>query len=597
MTDNAIEARFNSSRYGNVESATTPATFQYINESGLPDDLFRAATRANGEIANAIEKWSASLRDSGGRSSYDLFNRTKWTNAKHTFATMSKCAWAVENDDVLSTLADVTEGLAFNKVRFELYDSDQEDVWNQWARDIDLDSKLRQQFRELFKVSQVYIGLWWENRTYQVRDESVNRTLRDLRQQMLTKQAELRGQEAPELKGPGKGNRTRRKSFSVKIPTNMTIFDPTKILPVGSLMFGRERYAYIANRAEAEAFDKALAGQIRDRTVVQLLEGRYEPTDQDKVACAEVGASSANLYLFRPEAIFRHALTMSDYERFSPVRLKSILQILEMKEHLRNSDRASLIGNTNFIVVIKKGTDKLPAKAAEIENLQEQAKIVARLPVLVGDHRLSVEIVSPALDNTLIESRWQVLDSRLVFRALQTFTPLVQGGNSSGSGVSEMSRIVSRGLENRRHMLVRTIEAKIFRVVVEENPGVLTEMPSLAFTPRRISLDFDADIVSALLKLRDRGDISRETTLEELEFDQDIEALRRARERVEVDDIFQSQTPFSSPNQNPYQGKEGEGEEQSPPPGAPKDGTDPEGGRPRGVTEDGPRAKRGRGQS
>ena len=38
-------------------------------------------------------------------------------------------------------------------------------------------------------------------------------------------------------------------------------------------------------------------------------------------------------------------------------------------DRARAEDRAALIGNTNFIVVITKGTDKLPAKPAEIANL------------------------------------------------------------------------------------------------------------------------------------------------------------------------------------------------------------------------------------
>jgi hypothetical protein len=154
------------------------------------------------------------------------------------------------------------------------------------------------------------------------------------------------------------------------------------------------------------------------------------------------------------------------------------------------------------------------------------------------------------LDNTLIESRWQVLDSRLVFMALRSFQPIVQGGNSSG-GVSEMSRVVSQGLENRRSQLVRALERGIFSRVMDRNEE-LDERPSLTFLPKHVSLDFKADIMTAILKLRDRGDISRETTLEELDFDQEVEARRRAKEIENYDPVFQSGTPFSSPQMNPY---------------------------------------------
>ena len=54
---------------------------------------------------------------------------------------MSQCAWAVENDDILSTLADVVEGLMWQKMRFELFDRDQQDMWNQWAAEVNLDGR------------------------------------------------------------------------------------------------------------------------------------------------------------------------------------------------------------------------------------------------------------------------------------------------------------------------------------------------------------------------------------------------------------------------------------------------------------------------
>jgi hypothetical protein len=126
-------------------------------------------------------------------------------------------------------------------------------------------------------------------------------------------------------------------------------------------------------------------------------------------------------------------------------------------------------------------------EAAEIENLQAQARIIARLPVLIGDHRLNVES-SARTDNTLTESRWQVLDARLIFVGLRTFTPITQGGNSAGSGVSEMGLLVAKGLQSRRHMLLRSVEANVFKVVMDRNEGVLDEFPTLEFSPKRISL-------------------------------------------------------------------------------------------------------------
>lgn len=563
--------------YGNVLSGTTRPSIQYVNESGIPQDVIDIWLRDRGfnEVASVIENWSQSLQVGEPAPTLSMFNRARRIERDvHTHAIMARCAWVVENDDVLSTTADVLEGLMWQKCHFEMLDEDQEDVWNQWARTVNLDRMIRQIGREDFKVSQVYVGLWWGQKVYRVRDDKIRQELDQLdyekkkrdfdrkskeREQLIEANKDTEGFiEPPPLPEPvdpsqGRGNRSRKKVFPVEVPTAMTIFDPTKVMPVGTLMFGRERFAYIADRSEDDAFGKVMSGDIADDTVLQLIERKYTPTAQDIAACADLGVDPQRLWLFKRDSIFRYTQTKSEYERYAPCRLKPVLKLVEMKDHLRNSDRASLIGNTNFIVVITKGSDKMPAKPAELENLQAQARIVARLPVLIGDHRLHVEIVSPTMDNVLQDSRWQTLDARLVFTALRTFSPVTQGGNSTGVGVTEQGNLISKGLQTRRHMILRALEANIFQMVMDRNEGVLDEFPSLEFSPKRISLDFQKDLMQAILKLRDRGDISRETSLEELDYDQDIEVLRRAREKsAGYDETFQSQTPYSSPMTNPF---------------------------------------------
>lgn len=572
------------SYFGNV-----PGSISYVNEAGLSSAELNDL-KNNREIASAIETWSQQMHQESSAPSLSMFNRGRYapSHSRSPFALMAQCGWAVENDDVLATLADVVEGVMFQKMRFELYDQDQQDFWNQWAGLVNLDAQMRKLSRELFKYSQFYVGLWWEQKAFKVRDQEVESVLEQEEERRIEVEARREGRTPPETPSR-RGNRSRRKVFSVNVPTGVTVFDPTKVVPVGNTMFGRERLAYVADDDEMQGFSAALAGTVIDPMVMQLIERKYTPTEQDKTFCASVGVDPNRLFLFKKDAVFRHTLTRADYERLAPVRLKSILPILEMKEHLRNADRASLIGATNFIIVITKGTDKHPARAREIENLQEQARVIARLPVLVGDHRLAVTIVAPPLDNTLIESRWQVLDSRLVFKALNTFSPVVQGGNSSGTGLSEMAKIISRNLESRRHMIVRALESAIFARMLEANEGILDEDPSMVFAPKRITLDFNAEVLAQILKLRDRGDISRETTLEEVDYDQDVEVVRRARERTTHDPVFMSQTPHSSPLSNPFQPQPTVTPPIQPVQGVGPAGQPREGGRPVGARDSRPR--------
>ena len=52
-----------------------------------------------------------------------------------------------------------------------------------------------------------------------------------------------------------------------------------------------------------------------------------------------------------------------------------------------------------------------------------------------------------------------------------------------------------------------------------------------------------------LQELRDRGDLSRETTLSEFQFDQELEAQRRENEDDKYGKIFKPvNVPFDSPN-------------------------------------------------
>lgn len=548
------------------ESIPGQGTLVYVNEAGVSEGVMDAV-KAHQDISNAIESWTRSLSGTQTpgagatrRPNYDLFQRDRYTNVDNIFRTIELCSAAVENDDILSTLCDVSEGIAIQKMSFEMYDEDQQDVWNQIARDLDLDSRLREVWRELFKASQVYVAVEWDYRTYTVRTKPNPKEKRRL----------LKGN------GAGRGNRNRKKEFRLFCPTGLSVLDPKKVVPVGNMMFGRERFAYIADKGEHAGITSALQGAVVDDMVMRLIERKYEPTASEKQSLGDMGIPTDRLWLFRQNAIFRHSLTRSQYERFAVPRLKSVLPLIDMKQHLREADRAALVGNTNFIVVIRKGSDKHPAKSKELEALHEQARVIARVPVIIGDHRLSVDIVAPPNDNTLDERRYNAIDARLVFRALGSFAPSSGGQSLGGSSsqVQEVSLVVSRGFENRRHQMARSFERAVFRVCVDGNEE-LTEVPSLAFTPRRITLDVNQDIVNAVLKLRDRGEISRGTALEELNYDQEVEAMRRVREEEDFDDIFLTHVPFDSPDNKPEgNGGNGGGNGNAP--------NDTEGGRPRG---------------
>ena len=100
-------------------------------------------------------------------------------------------------------------------------------------------------------------------------------------------------------------------------------------------------------------------------------------------------------------------------------------------------------------------------------------------------------------------------------------------------------------------MLKRCIEKYIIREVLESEFNAQAQFEaevSLEFAPRRMELEMDTALINVLQELRDRGDLSRETILQELNFDQGLEARRREVEKKEFDKIFTpTNVPFDSP--------------------------------------------------
>jgi hypothetical protein len=402
---------------------------------------------------------------------------------------------------------------------FFALEQDEQDVYNQIAAKIDLDRRMREIWRDLFIVSQAYVAVWWETQTFKVRGRTV-------------------------------GGNQRRRSITINAPAEMSLLDPLKVVPVGSTLFGSERLAYIATPDEATVFDEILGGNkaMDDEIVRRLVTERYVPSRQEIVELTALGIpSTKHLFLLNPKNVFRHTLTRPAYERLAPVRMKNVFELLDMKAQLRQMERAYLIGATNFIIIITKGTDQLPAKAEELTNLQGMVRSLARVPVLVGDHRLHVEIVTPKLDNTLKPERWNTLDSRISGRLLQLLVLGNYAAGAAGDDSIKLVKVIARGMESRRHMIKRSLERYVFKPLLDRNPE-LESMPKLEFHPRAIALDFDAAYASFLFDLRQANELSRETILNQFDLSEDLEAELRKREMVEYDHIFQTQVPFSTPN-------------------------------------------------
>lgn len=485
-----------------------------VNTTGLSDqEVLSAMAEQNPEYA-ALTRWVRNTQGASRKGS--LIDRDRYVLPGSVYEEMQIAYMALEEDDVVSGVADTTESLAFSRMSIDTEEPDETDIWNQIMEDIDLDSRLREMWREEFIVSQFVVATWWGTKSYKVRGSTES------------------------------GNRRRKQFNNLHVPVGMTILDPLKIVPVGNLLFGQERLAYAADKGEYDMF-KAVIDGLRppDQVISQLMLQEYIPDEVESRILAEEGLPHTRLFLLNPANVWRHTATKSQYQRFASVRVKSVFELLDLKRQLRALDRSILIGSTNYLLLVKKGSDQLPAHPKEIAGLQSQVRQLARVPVIVGDHRLSVEIVTPKNDNTLEPEKYNGIDSRITSRLFQLFST---GAYSSGSGKDDsikLARFVSRGLESRRHLIRKSVEKKILIPTYQAN-SQFTQQPNLRFHPKRVALDFDSTYATFLLDLRDRGDLSRESILEEVEFNQDVEFRRRKSEREHYDDVFQTTTPWGS---------------------------------------------------
>lgn len=490
----------------------------WVNATGLPAGMVQGSVQ---KVARELASWVDGVRDAKPPS---WFNRQAYLTPENPYQQMRIARDAVENDDIVGGVCDVTEGLMLQTVKWESPEADDADVFNQINRDLNLDEFVRIWHREEYTYSQVVIGMWWGRRTYKVR-------------------------------GKTKNGAKRRKSVEVYCPVALTFLNPLKVVPLSPGPFGQDRLAWSASKAEMADYTALQDGRLNDPVMREFFAGVVTGLPKaEEEELAHYGVDPKRLILLNPNRVFRSCRTKVSYHRFPQLRLKSLFPLLDLKQQLIEADRVNLVGAANYILLVKKGTKEDPADQQEIDNLREGMTVLAKLPVIVGDHRLEIEIITPEQEYVLSGDKYDVLDRRILNRALGSLTVTTSGQRNEST--LTVARGVARLLESRRLLMKRVLEQQVARAVVDHpaNDGAFNSEPNLTFSPRNVQLDNDSQMLQAVLSARTQRELSRESYLEVLGFDQEMEAQRREFEEDSgFDDIFQSHVPFDSPanGQNP----------------------------------------------
>lgn len=501
-------------------------------------------------VQRALSNWAENVVHDSSRDSRELFQRNKYVTPGQVFKQMTVADEAMD-DDVVGGVYDTSEAMALKKMSIESSDPEQNNIWNQIAADLNFDDYLRIIWRELFKYSQYYGIVWWGKKTYKVKMQETERAdpVMQMNPDDPINQPQMPAKTMP-TKKPKK-----RKTFDIMCPIGLGVLDPTRVVPVNFDLFGNCDHAWIATVEEFknivgnnDDLENPLGRTQTDDLVRQLFKGKYTPTEAEKKKLATEGIPVDRLILLNPDNVWGGHLTKASYERWARLRMKSIFPLLDMKHQLREMDRAFLLGGINFIVLVKKGTDTHPVtKHSEVTMVAEQMKTQAKSSVIVSDHRLEIEIITPDLTHILDADKWGTLDDRIRLRLWGSIAP--PGSTGTSENQITLAKVVSLGLANRRHMLKRDFERRVFKATADKNKEVFDADASLEYSPRRIDLLFDSAVASNFMELRKGGDLSRETILDEFGFDQELEAQRRQHEfESGLDDIFSPvQVPFDSP--------------------------------------------------
>lgn len=473
---------------------------QVINMTGLPDDVIDLATA---EVASALGSWRAQ----GQKSPLSMFSRGSFSQPGTRQEMLNAVATAA-TDGVVSGCLDEIEALSIDGMIFESADQATADQMNSMAAEIDLDAVMRRMLREVSMFGLFTAANWWTNSARTITSTTTT-------------------------------GKPRQKTVHSVSPQRVSILDVTRVIPLSTGPWGTRRFLW---QHTSEFDDPMLEEEANGR----LFSGVYTPTLAQEDALRAAGATNTRALLELNDAnVWQHTLTCPDYMLYPEPPLRYVLPLLELRARLLDADRAALIGAANYILVVRLGSDLHPTSRTEILNTQEGMKNIARLPIVVGDHRLAVDIVAPPTDAVLNPEKHGTIDMA-IWCVMMGLPPRAAVAGSGALDPEILGNLMTSRLESRRKMVARGIERHIAAEIVKRSPGAKLEQAKLTFRPRDIELYGLQTRLAAVLAARARRDLSRESYLGVLNFDQEVEAQRLEREAEFFDDTFKTIEPFSA---------------------------------------------------
>lgn len=370
----------------------------------------------------------------------------------------------------------------------------------------------------------------------------------------------------------------RLRSRSVVLP-RVSVVPSEQVVPVGDDSFGTAPLYYRPRSAAQEAWlheffssstSPARKSEMRKQNpllAALMMEEINDPnygTAYPTMLDEPTPASGMFLYKLNPLMAHRTTMPKGAWHHPRPMLTRNF-PLLEAKRLLNVMDYALLEGGSNFLVVAKKGSDLKPALPQEIEALRDTLRRASRSGVMIGDHRLNIEIITPDLTALLNPEKRKMIGRKLSMALLRI--PDFQGDRTAGQGVMADVEILCRVVTSDRADIKLHVEGEVYEQTAVRNNSVDQGPPDLWFP--KIILQGAEFFTDLLLKLRDRGDIPRKFVVESAGFDYSHAVAQRRLEKANGDD------KVLTPAAIPFQGQAGLGGPQ-----------DNNAGRPRGASSD-----------
>lgn len=348
----------------------------------------------------------------------------------------------------------------------------------------------------------------------------------------------------------------RRLSKSIAVPL-IGVLHAENVRVIGNDMFGTAQLAYYPDtdrlRRWLEKYfnprtPPAVKAQMgrEDRVSANMFTGKV-PQELIEADAPNWGErwSAENLYFLNPKMVHRSTFPKGQWKYPRPLLTRDF-SLLEAKRLLNIMDYALLQGGSNFIVVAKKGSDKRPAQKEEIENLQNVVRTASKTGVIVGDHRLEFEVITPKMEALLNPEKRRLLGRKIVQAMLRVPESAQEAPARSSQSNPELES-KARVITSDRTILKSHVEDYIYDETVNRNSSAFKEPPCIAFP--KIILQGTQFFTDYMLKLRDRGDIPRKWAVEYAGFDFDAAVDQRKREIESGADevLVPAHTPFDGP--------------------------------------------------